>query len=112
MKQIIESKLGQEYTVTRKAMTSRKGQSFNPFSRSKQDLCILHNVNSIIRDEVVTGMIGLNSSTLVETSVADEGDVLTGVVEFNEEPILKRSDARHSPVVGSHSVECHYIDIY
>ena len=72
MKQIIESKLGPEYTVTRKTMTSRKGQSFNPFSISKQDLCILHNVN-FKRDEVVTGMIGLSSSTLVEASVVDEG---------------------------------------
>ena len=73
MKQIIESKLGPEYAVTRKTMTSQKGQSFNPFSRSKQDLCILHKVNSFKRDEVVTGMIGLSSSTLVEASVADEG---------------------------------------
>ena len=89
MKQIIESKLGPEYTVTGKAMTTRKGQSFNPYSRSKQDLCIQHNVKCFKKDEVVTGMISSNSFTLMEASVVDEGDLLTGVVEFKKSQFSK-----------------------
>ena len=65
-------------------MTSRKGQTFNSYSRSKQDLCIQHNAKFFKKDEVVTGMISSNSFTLMEASVVIEGDLLTGVVEFKK----------------------------
>ena len=71
-KQVIELKLGNDFIVSKKPMIKRKAQSFSPYSRFFQDLCIQHRVNSFQGNVVVAGLI-----TTSETSEATIVDVST-----------------------------------
>lgn len=83
VREMVEKKLGSEFLVTKRAMTKRKGISFNLYSKSRQDLCLQYKENAFTsRYRVVAGII--TSSSVVEGSfdLIEDGEVLTGIVEF------------------------------
>ena len=82
LEDIIQKKLGSEYTVSHKPTVPRQGQSYSPFSRSRHDLCIQHNTNHFKSGVVRSAVVG--SSVVVETGTNEEvdGDVITSIVEF------------------------------
>ena len=93
---ILEAK-GPKFVVSRKSMTKRKGQTFNTYSRSRQDLCIQHVENAFKSDTVMSGVITSSDATLVEgtmevsTSPTIEGDVITSKrVTFETDQVLAK----------------------
>lgn len=60
MHQILWVKLGPEFSV------SRKGQNFNSFVKSRQDLCIEHVTNAFKIDTAETGFITSGDATFVK----------------------------------------------
>ena len=77
---MLELKLGQDLRL---AMTKRKGKSFNPYSRSWQDMYIQHKQTSFRKETVHTGLM-TSSSTVVKAMMINEGEVVTGVVELKK----------------------------
>jgi len=73
-------------------MTKRKGHNFNPYFKSRQNLCSQHVANVFKSDTAVAGFITSSDSTIVEGSVdrttLDESEVTTGVIEFKKVKFL------------------------
>ena len=93
-KQVIELKLGDDFIVSKKPMTKRKAQSFSPYSRSFQDLCIQHCVNSFQGNVVVAGLIitgETSEATIMDvhtrSPTLEDGTIITGVIELKLETV-------------------------
>lgn len=78
MKQIIERKLGDAFTITNKILAKRQGD-FSPYSRSRHGLCIQHKTHHF-KEGAITASIVTSSEACLEEVV--EGDVITSVMEF------------------------------
>lgn len=82
LEEIIKRKLGDEYTVTHKPVTTRQGQSFSLYSRSRHDLCIQHKEKHFRSGTLIAAVVGSSMSVETENSEKVDGDVVTSVVEF------------------------------
>ena len=81
IEQIIHRKLGDNFTVSSKPMVERKGMNFNPYAKSRQDLCIVHKTNFFKSGLLTIGMV-TNSGSVVVSEPSMHGDVLCSVMEF------------------------------
>ena len=77
IEQIIQKRIGKDFTVTRKPLTQRKKMSYNPYSRSRYDLCIQHKEKSF---QAATGL-------LRASVVGPSEDTPDGIVAMEEENI-------------------------
>ena len=84
MEKLLTYKLGPDFTVSHTSMTKRKGKSYNPYSKSRQDLYIQYKETVFRHDAVRTGIV-TTGSPVVEASISNEGEVITGILEFKRD---------------------------
>lgn len=80
VEQIIERKFGDNFTVTHKTMTQRKGLHFSPYSRSRADLCIQHK-ERFFKDKTIRAGLVTYPDSLINAEMV-ERDVTTSIMEF------------------------------
>lgn len=94
VEQIIQKRIEKDFIVSRKPLTQRRKMSYNPYSRSRHDLCIQHKekcfqpATGLLR----AGVVGPSEDTpdgivAIEEENVRDGSVTTSVMEFKMEGI-------------------------
>ena len=92
VEQIIQKKIGKDFTVCKKPLTPRKKTSYNPYSRSRYDLCVQHKekcfqaATGVLRAGVVGASEDPDGIFAMEENTCD-GSVITSVMKFKMEGI-------------------------
>ena len=83
VRQIIQRKLGNNFIVTKKPITTHKNtELFSQYCRSQHDVCIQHKVHRCKAGVVQAGVVGHSMACDVKDKEVEEGQVVTSILEL------------------------------
>ena len=82
MEQVLCNKLSDDFIVTRKPLTTRKGMSVSPYSRSRPDITVQHKEKCFRSGRVMLASVASPVSVVTAVQEDDEGQSYTAVMEF------------------------------